>query len=139
MKFHLVSIANLFLVKVFKDVCIIYRLMDEKFFSIILNFFLRISVRLFIFLEWIYLFLSLEQCLTNLCRSKSCQKEVYSSSIDRCLINPCESNEQCVNVYPNNYLCICRNCSSGMMKLCDEFRNIDVGFRSSIYRWISFE
>ena len=122
MKFSLlVYIANLFLVKVFKDVCITSLLTAGKFSLIILNFSLRISVRTCpSSLEHRCHSKSLEQCLTNLCRSKSCQKEVYSSSIDRCLIDPCEKNEQCVNVYPNNYLCICRNCSLGMKKCLDE-------------------
>ncbi|CAF4879182.1 unnamed protein product [Rotaria sp. Silwood1] len=32
-------------------------------------------------------------------------------TIDRCLTKPCEINQQCINVHPNNYICICLNCS----------------------------
>jgi len=32
--------------------------------------------------------------------------------IDHCSLRPCESDQQCVHVYPNNYTCICLNCSS---------------------------
>lgn len=32
-------------------------------------------------------------------------------TIDQCLKRPCHLNEQCINVHPNTYLCICTNCS----------------------------
>ena len=36
------------------------------------------------------------------------------STMDHCSLRPCEPDQQCINVYPNNYTCICSNCSSSM-------------------------
>jgi hypothetical protein len=36
-----------------------------------------------------------------------------TSTVDHCSLKPCEQDQQCVHVYPNNYSCICLNCSSG--------------------------
>ncbi|CAF3792017.1 unnamed protein product [Adineta steineri] len=34
------------------------------------------------------------------------------SSIDRCATKSCYYDQQCINVYPDNYTCVCLNCSS---------------------------
>ncbi|CAF3381609.1 unnamed protein product [Rotaria socialis] len=44
--------------------------------------------------------------------SSSLNTDCLISSIDRCSLKPCDYDQQCINVYPNNYTCICRNCSA---------------------------
>ncbi|UJR13720.1 hypothetical protein I4U23_000731 [Adineta vaga] len=73
---------------------------------------------------------NINECLVNSCQSTYCQHGTRCvplrnndphnyeclnqdySSIDRCLRKTCEYNQQCIPVYPNDYLCICSNCSS---------------------------
>lgn len=50
------------------------------------------------------------------------------SAIDRCLARPCEQNQQCVNVYPSNYTCICLNCSLSMRKTLQIYQNTDIPY-----------
>ncbi|CAF4411668.1 unnamed protein product [Adineta steineri] len=87
--------------------------------------------------------LNIDECVANPCRSDiaTCRNEtryipirnndansyksicdVYlsstntdclASSIDRCATKSCYYDQPCINVYPNNYTCICLNCSSG--------------------------
>jgi len=52
------------------------------------------------------------KCLCN-DHLSSLNTDCLISSIDRCSINPCDYSQQCINVYPNNYTCICKNCSTG--------------------------
>lgn len=64
--------------------------------------------------------------------------------IDHCSLRPCESDQQCVHVYPNNYTCICLNCSSSKTskwwRKNDEFRfNSFLSFRWTFRRCILFE
>ncbi|CAF0927203.1 unnamed protein product [Rotaria sordida] len=72
---------------------------------------------------------NIDECTGNPCRSVSSKNGIRCipirnndvnsykhidndySTIDRCLIKPCEINQQCINVHPNNYICICLNCS----------------------------
>ncbi len=64
------------------------------------------------------------QCLpikTNEINSYKCLNNDYSS-IDRCVTKPCEINQQCVNVYPNNYMCTCLNCSLSTKELFEYLR-----------------
>ncbi|CAF3750071.1 unnamed protein product [Adineta steineri] len=42
----------------------------------------------------------------------STNTDCLTSSIDRCSTKPCNYDQQCINIYPNNYTCICLNCSS---------------------------
>ncbi|CAF0750889.1 unnamed protein product, partial [Adineta steineri] len=86
--------------------------------------------------------LNIDECVANPCRSDiaTCRNEtryipirnndansyksicdVYlsstntdclASSIDRCATKSCYYDQPCINVYPNNYTCICLNCSS---------------------------
>ncbi|CAF3324637.1 unnamed protein product [Rotaria sp. Silwood1] len=41
----------------------------------------------------------------------SLNTDCLTSSIDRCSLKPCDYDQQCINVYPNNYTCICKNCA----------------------------
>ena len=43
--------------------------------------------------------------------SASSTSDCSTSSIDHCSMRPCSHDQQCINVYPNNYTCICSNCS----------------------------
>jgi len=82
---------------------------------------------------------NIDECSTNLCRSKSCENDLHYLLIDRCLTKPCEKTQQCINIYPNNYLCICSNCSLSMNAKKYFNKKQNFFYRSSIYRWISFE
>jgi hypothetical protein len=37
-------------------------------------------------------------------------------SMDHCSLKPCNDDQQCIHVYPNNYTCICLNCSLSTYK-----------------------
>ncbi|CAF0752008.1 unnamed protein product [Adineta ricciae] len=96
---------------------------------------------------------NIDECIANPCRSgiASCQNETrcmpirnndansykcvcddylsssntdcLTSSIDRCSTKPCTYDQQCINVYPNNYTCICSNCSSSYQYIAGFYSN----------------
>ncbi|CAF3260918.1 unnamed protein product [Rotaria sp. Silwood2] len=86
---------------------------------------------------------NIDECIGNPCRSVSSRNRIRCipirnndvnsykyfdndhSIIDRCLTKPCEINQQCINVHPNNYMCICVNCSLNNLYIA--------GFHSNSY------
>ena len=99
---------------VFKVAFNIIQWTDNRNYSIIPIGSVKISVNsVEILLLLLLIFDSiLDECSTNFCQTKSCTNEIFSPLINRCLINPCEVNQQCTNIYPDNYLCLCSNCST---------------------------
>ncbi|CAF1289873.1 unnamed protein product [Adineta steineri] len=93
---------------------------------------------------------NINECTMNPCRSIKCQHEnrclpVTNNDmnnykcldnnyllIDRCLMKPCMINQQCIHVYPNDYQCICLNCSSDNQYIAE--------FHSNSYiKYVPFE
>jgi len=111
-----------------------YQSMDDESCLIIRNILLKILVSIFNSYNFSKFLDLLDECTANPCKSISCQHgdrcipirnnhaESYKclhtdySSIDRCLTKPCEMNQQCINVYPNNHICTCLNCSLSMKR-----------------------
>ncbi|CAF1014592.1 unnamed protein product [Adineta ricciae] len=72
---------------------------------------------------------NIHECSINSCQSAQCLQGTHCvpltnndptnyecldedyMAIDRCLRKPCDTNQECILVSPNDYICVCLNCS----------------------------